>query len=49
VSDPKEFAPGHPSQAEGEDRERQGDHPDIQPDGKPSQAEGEDWDRDRPS
>lgn len=32
----------HPSQAEGEDRERQDRHPDPRTDGHPSQAEGED-------
>ncbi len=47
MSDPSQYVPGHPSQAEGEDRERQGDHPDIQPVGHPSQAEGEDEDRER--
>lgn len=38
--------PGHPSQAEGEDPEREGAHPDVQTNGHPSQAEGEDPDRD---
>lgn len=33
---------GHPSQAEGEDPARAGQHPDPALDGHPSQAEGED-------
>jgi hypothetical protein len=35
-------APGHPSQAEGEDTDRDGDSDDPRPAGHPSQAEGDD-------
>lgn len=35
---------GHPSQAEGEDPDRQENHPDPRTPGHPSQAEGEDVD-----
>lgn len=35
-------ATGHPSQAEGEDPDRAGTHPDVRPTSHPSQAEGAD-------
>ncbi|MCD2498233.1 hypothetical protein [Microbacterium nymphoidis] len=35
-------AAGHPSQAEGEDSDRDGDSADPRPAGHPSQAEGDD-------
>lgn len=43
--DPADFTPeqsAHPSQAEGEDPEQPGGHPDPATPGHPSQAEGED-------